>query len=215
LAHGKAWMVRQKRCWPACSDCWTAYKRWQKRSVYLRDSGQRDTLVDPEKSMQYVREMIDIAGRRRSWIAEQLGISTKTVSELYVGRRYNGVRMTGVFPFTEKKLADLHASVMVLYRGEESPRCSHWIPARLTMLALQGMRAQGWDSTWIQNEVGQARRHLDEIALGNQKYVTVSTEEKILKLARSVGSRTGPSNRTATIAKKHGWVPTLYHDELV
>ena len=213
MAHGKSYMVRSRRCWPACEPCATAHKE------YLRQRYVRQSLRTQDKRIDATRTRERLVTLRTTYKMTDVEIGRRIgMSNIHVGRIARG--QTSVV-YTSKARA-----IYNLYR--EASRVSavreHWNPmltsADKCHLAIRGLMAQGYSRIWLGEKLNLDLDTIWKLTRDRDHpkarlFVRRATEDAVLALARDIGSTPGPSNYTKAIAKRSGWLPTMYHDALV
>jgi hypothetical protein len=206
--HGKAWMVRAKRCWPTCKKCHDAYKRSIKLEVYRRETGRQQSLVSSTTMRSWLVYMVDRRNLSYAWISRESGVAQSSVRMVHQGRS------SQVHPNTETRIKALYDRVCDNL-ALSNIRRQDVVDAGLTRLAIRGLCAQGWTQPSIAKMAGVAYGTVNLIALGTRTETSPATEKAVVELARRIGSDEGPSNLTKTRSLAKGWKPTMYYDVLV
>jgi AraC-like DNA-binding protein len=205
--HGVSWRYKRGLC--DCAECKRAAQLEQKRYRLRVQRGEVDTTVLASKSRKRLKEMHNERGWSYGYIAKELGMNRRSVQRLSYNLSDGGRKR--VMKSTADKIEELWQTG----GSDEQVDNRGLVPARLTVLCLRGMSAQGWTQVEIAARLGgeNLQRHIGRIM--QRKFVTVETEEKVLALAREIGHLRGSSERCATAAAKKGWKPLLYIDEVV
>lgn len=207
MTHGgSGWNWRQRRC--DCDTCHRAHQRHTKKHRFNAKRGIRVRIPYDEGPFEMVRILFE----DRHWSREEIGAAAFTTARSITRIYYREGK--AVYPETYAALKRIVDS------GERkephSPRGR--VTAKLAMLAVRGLYAQGWTFHEIADMIGTTHQAVNPLANGKRTHVNRATRDKILRVAREVGSAQGSSvwaNRARTDAARRGWRPTMYVDDLV
>lgn len=212
--HGVANKAKMKSC--LCTECKAALTRYYSVQAYRRAMGIRKReFVDAHETRTQIRRMYRKGGLSLSYVAKETNLSKNHVIDLRSRNEYP----KRVEVKTAENVAALYArySAQKIDRRKESMRDNHSV-ARLTILALEGLQAQGWSQQWIADQLGVSRQRVSQLANGCNKNVSLAVEASVLALVKRVGSSESnlkSAKFTKNRAMKCGFVPTIMWDELV
>lgn len=164
----------------------------------------KDSLVPIGHASTIVRELL----RRKHWTRREIADACMVGPDTITGIKYR--RRKHILATTMDALLELERTAdcrRTMSRGRSD--------ARLAGRAVQGLFAQGYTYRWIARSVNAHEDTIYKLAQHERKWVNPQTEQRLLALVKEIGSTPGPSGRARTLAKKHGWLPTMYDDRLV
>lgn len=213
MAHGKSWMVAQKRCWPPCGACAHAYSEKLRQQRIRQGARKMDIRVKSDGTHDRIIELYQKYLISANEMGSRTGLSDAQIRRIMHGE------VSKVYRSTALKVLALYQEVITSppTRVAYDPR---YVDPRRARLALRGLAAQGYTRQWIRSRIGLDfntiwRLTSDEDAPKSVKKIMRDTEEKVLQLAREVGSSDGGNTYTRSAARARGWKPTMYYDELV
>lgn len=214
MAHGKAWMVFDKKCDPPCEDCSAAHKEYLRMQRLRRGLGTTDKKIDVAKTRERLIELHHTYKLTQVEIGNRVGMTNVQIGRIIAGRT------AVVYTSKARRIFKLYNEV----KTRETPR-THWkpdvVPADLTRLALRGLAAQGYSRIWLSEHLGININTIFCITADpgtttkGRQWVNKVTEESVLALVRRVGSSDGGNGYARSRARARGWKPTMYYDELV
>jgi lambda repressor-like predicted transcriptional regulator len=207
--HGKPWMYAKKVCWPACFECYEAARKYRKKVVYRRETGQQTSRVNAESTRELIRNLVDKRGFSLRYLAEATGVHENTIRRMY--------RQDFEMKYTMQSFADKIEEIHLTPSKRGDVRFSHLVDATLARNAIRGLMRQGWDQEWIAQQTGIDRYAISRICTPNNhtRFIKPENEKLIVELARQVGSSEGTSTSSRNYAIKMKWAPTIMFDELL
>lgn len=214
MAHGKMWMVNERKCWPMCEPCAKAREDYLKAQRLRRGLRRTDKRIDVTRTRERLIQLRDVHHIPATEIAANVGMT-----DIQIGRIIRG-RSSVVYTSKARRILIYHTQVTT----SPQPERVHWNPdlvdSELTRIALRGLAAQGWNREWIKKKTGLHLKTISEITQDLSEpharaRVAKTTEAKVLALVKEVGSTSGPSKYAQTVARNRGWQPTMYCDALV
>lgn len=142
-----------------------------------------------------------------------------TVQEI---ARQSGVPANTLYTIKKRKPKFVRRSTARSIERAFDALCEEWgvpepdlVDIELASTACRALLAQGWDGEWIGSRVGVTRFTIYRAMNREHRYIKQTVSDALVRLCREVGSAQGPSRRSATIAAKRGWLPSMYDDRLV
>ena len=195
MKHGTSTAYLQHAC--RCDACRTAHARRQKRYRLDRVRGVQ-RLVDAQPLREHV-DKLTAAGMSQWDITIAAGWSSRNA----LADAYRRARVT---PATLARVLAVQAPPVSRRNG--------YVDATGSRRRLQALAVMGWPTRSIARELGNLDPQTYQyIQSGRTKTIRRRTAQDIAELYDRLWNQTGPSARSAELARAKGWVPPLAWDD--